>query len=179
MNEVLQSVVASAGGVTAAAHGWILVPTSAGLEVAAATDAAGLVGQVVPAEGSTAGYVVASGQPVAMVPRPGDPAASAGVPAVLGLQPVSVLCVPCVHDDGVVAVLELVDKAGGGSFTFDDVELATVLAGIAGAAVASGTGASPVPTPDQLAAELRGLADADPVAYGAVARAIEAILSRG
>ena len=35
------------------------------------------------------------------------------------------------------AALELIDKDGGGSFSFDDIEIATLLAGIAGAALSS------------------------------------------
>ena len=83
-------------------------------------------------------------------------------------RPASVLCVPCAHDDDVLGVLELVDKAGGGPFTFDDVELITVLANIAGSALAESAGGV-VRSPDELGGELRQLAADDPTAYVAVA----------
>ena len=126
-----------------------------------------LVGTRVPAEGGTAGYVLASGQPVAMMPRADDPAATEGVVGVLGIRPASVLCVPCAYDDEVLGVLELVDKAGGGAFTFDDVELATVLANIAGSALRDRGPAVAVRPADELAADLRQLSAADPASLRA------------
>lgn len=179
MNVVLQSIVTSAGTVAEAAQGWVLAPRPGGLEVVAAVGAGELIGRAVPAEGSTAAYVLAAGQPVAMLPRADDPATGAGVAALLGVRPGSVLCVPCVHDDEVLGVLELVDKTGGGPFSFDDVELVTVLAGIAGAALQEGGDDLTVPSPDDLATELRRLAGADPTTYATVARAVDALLARG
>ena len=76
------------------------------------------------------------------------------------------LCVPCLHDDAVLGALELVDKAGGGPFSFDDVELVTLLGGIAGAAL-SVRGTEVVPrSPAEFATELARLASSDPGAYG-------------
>ncbi len=126
----------------------------------------------------TAAYVLASGQPVAMVPRADDANAADGVAALLGTRPASVLCVPCAHDDDVLGVLELVDKAGGSPFTFDDVELITVLANIAGSALRESAG-SDVRSPDELGGELRQLAANDPTAYIAVASVLEVLLARG
>ncbi len=180
MNLVLPSVLSSAGAVTAAAQGWLLEPHGDQLEVVAVIGAGGeLVGTRVGAEGSTAGYVLASGQPVAMMPRPDDPAVGGGVAGHLGLVPASVLCVPCAHDDDVLGVIELVDKAGGGAFSFDDVEVVTVLAGIAGAALRDRDPGVDVRSADELGAELRQLAGADPAGYVRVATVVEALLARG
>ena len=179
MNLVLHTILGSAGAVTAAAQGWILEPRGNQLEVVAAIGSGELVGTRVAAEGGTAGYVLASGQPVAMMPRPDDPASSEGVVAALGIRPGSVLCVPCAHDDEVLGVLELVDKAGGGAFTFDDVELATVLANIAGSALRDRGPDEAVRPAEELGAELRALSAADPAAYVRVATVIEALLARG
>ncbi len=178
MNLVLHTILSSAGAVTAAGQGWILEPRGDQFEVVAAIGAGELVGTRVPAEGGTAGYVMASGQPVAMMPRADDPAATEGVVGVLGIRPASVLCVPCAYDDEVLGVLELVDKAGG-AFSFDDVELSTVLANIAGSALADQGSATSVRPPDELAADLRQLSAVDPATYVRVATVLEALLARG
>ncbi len=178
MNLVLHTILSSAGAVTAAGQGWILEPRGDELEVVAAIGSGELVGIRVPAEGGTAGYVLASGQPVAMMPRAEDPAASEGVVGVLGIRPASVLSVPCAFDDEVLGVLELVDKAGG-AFSFDDVELSTVLANIAGSALRDRDPAVSVRPPDELAADLRQLSAADPATYVRVATVLEALLARG
>jgi GAF domain-containing protein len=179
VNIVLQSILGSAADVTAADMGWILVDRDGSLEVVAGADGGDLIGATVPADAGTAAYVLASGQPVAMVPRPDDPNATDGVAALVGTRPATVLCAPCAHDDEVLGVLELVDK-NGGPFTFDDVELVTVLANIAGSVLRSdpSTG-SDVRSPEELFADLRQLAGTDPTSYIAVATVLEALLARG
>ena len=72
---------------------------------------------------------------MAIAPRGADPRLSEGLGARLGRMPASLLCVPCHHEDAIVGALELVDKAGGAPFSIDDVELVTLLGGIAGAAL--------------------------------------------
>lgn len=179
MNPVLQAVVASAVESCGASHGWIVVPRGDTLEVAAASGDGALVGGAVRGEGATAAYVLASGQPVAMVPRADDPGRGEGVAALLGVLPSAVLCVPCTAGDDVVGALELIDKTGGGGFSFDDVEVATILGNVAGAALLGGQAAPPARSPDELAADLRGLVVSDPAGYQAVATVIEALLARG
>jgi len=179
MNVVLQSVLGSACDVTGAAVGWVLVPRGDALEVVAAVGAADLIGAEVASDAGTAAYVLASGQPMAMTPRPDDPVASGGVAALVGVQPTAVLCVPCAHDDEVLGVLELVDKRDGGPFSFDDVELVTVLSNIAGAALRPDPATREVRSPEELFADLRQLAGADPTAYIGVATVLEALLARG
>jgi GAF domain-containing protein len=179
MNEVMQSVVESAVGATAAAAGWVMALRGDGLVVVAALGAGEIIGTEVPAESGTAGFVVNSGQPMAMAAREGDDRLSEGVLGLLAERPSSVLCVPCTTADTVVGVLELVDKAGGGTFTFDDVELATLLAGVAAAALQSQEGEVAVRSPDALGAELHRLAAADPTGYAQVATLLEVILARG
>jgi len=179
MNPVLQAVTDSAVGATGAAAGWVMALRDERLTVLAAFGAASIVGTDVAAGEGTAGFVATSGQPMAMAARAGDARLSEGVLGLLPEQPSSVLCVPCTAADTVVGVLELVDKAGGGTFTFDDVELASLLAGIAAVAIESDEGDVAVRAPDELGAELRRLAAADPAGYVQVATLVEAILARG
>ncbi len=178
MNLVLDTIITSAGNATSATRGWILGRHPDGLEVLAAVGAADLVGSTVAADVGAAGYVFASGQPVAMTPRHDDPSAREGIVARFDQAPTSVLCVPCAHDDEVLGVVELVDKAGGSAFTFDDIEIVTVLADVVGSALRSAVPEREVRPPAELSAELRQLALDDAGAYARVANVLEALLAR-
>ena len=72
-----------------------------------------------------------------------------------------------------------VDKAGGAPFSFDDVEVVTLLAGIAG--VALGVAGMEVPSrpPAEFGAELAHIASSDPAAYARLSVVLEALLGRG
>jgi GAF domain-containing protein len=87
-----------------------------------------------------------------------------------------VLCVPC-GDDEIVGALELVDKAGGAAFSFDDVELATLLAGIAGVAIEARADGPAAPSARELASGLERLAATDAARYDTVARAVAALVA--
>ncbi len=182
MNDpVLEAVVRAAVSATGATGGWLVASRGDELElVAVAGDVdPGIVGSRVSGSAGVAGYVVGSGQPLALSAGRDDPRLSEGAAASIGRRPSSVVCVPC-EDDGVVAgALELIDKAGGGSFSFDDVELATLLAGIAAAALTSGSdGRTAVPTPEQLAHRLRALAAVDARRYATTATVVASLLDR-
>jgi sigma-B regulation protein RsbU (phosphoserine phosphatase) len=181
MNAVLQAIAGAARDATAATAVWALALEGGRLRaLAAAGEHAGeLIGAQMPAGEGTAGYVISSGQPIAIAPRGGDPRWSEGLAGRLGLQPRSVLCVPCLHQDTVLGALELVDKAGGGPFSFDDVEIVTLLAGIAGAALAAAGAEVAVRPPNEIAAELSRLSSTDPAAYARLATVLEALLARG
>lgn len=179
---VLQAVLDAATSGTAGTAGWLLAVRGEQLEVMATSGTApgSVVGALVPAETGTAGFVVGSGQPVALAVRPDDARAAAGVPELVGRRPVTNLCVPCDSSEGIAGALEVIDKAGGATFTFDDVELATLLAGIAGAALAAGgVGQRHVPTPAQLAADLERLRDVDAARYAAVASVVVTLVADG
>jgi GAF domain-containing protein len=179
---VLDTLTEAAVGAAGASRGWLLRVEGGELRVVAAAgerpgDAIGLA---VPLDRGTAGFVVSSGQPLAAMPRPGDERFAVGVAVALGIDTRAVLCVPCGTDDAVLGALEVVDKPGGGPFSIDDVELLTLLGTIAGAALAGGDDAAgAVPGPDELAAELRRLAAADPSRYAFVAAAVDALLAHG
>jgi GAF domain-containing protein len=180
VNPVLQSIVSAAIGATAAQRGWVLALEDGELRVVAALGegAGDLMGVEVPSGSGTSGFVASSGQPIALSPRSDDVRLAEGITALLGTRPTSILSVPCGSED-VVGVLELVDKVGGGAFSFDDVELATLLAGIAGAALQAPGGEINVRPPAEIGAELGRLASADPESYARVATVVEALLARG
>lgn len=178
---ILQSVLRSAIEATGAAQGWILETAGSELVVRASvgTDVH-LIGQRVPLDAGFAGYVASSGQPIAMSPRRDDSRSAQGVAALVGTQPGSVLAVPCGVGDTIDGVLELVEKHGGGPFTFDDVEIATLLAGIAATALqADGQPMASVPSPQQIGADLARLASSDPTRYATLATFLATVLSDG
>jgi GAF domain-containing protein len=176
---VLMSITRAAVDATGATLGWLVALDGDGLRVVAAAGAdvpVDLVDTRVAAGGAAA-LVLASGQPMAVVPRSNDEQFSRGVPAAIGVTPTSVLCVPC-GEDQVMGALEVINKAGGGSFSFDDVEIATLLAGIAGAALSSDARARTVPSPRELANDLEVLAAQDPSRYATIAGVLGALFDR-
>jgi len=178
VDPVLQALVAAAVGATNATEGWVVTEDRGRLAVQAAVGAASAstVGRPAEAVGGTAGFVLATGQPLALTLRPDDPRAAEGIPALLGLRPTTVVAVPCATDDGVVGVIELIDKQGG-PFSFDDLELVTLLAGVAAVALTA-SGSVSVPSPAELAGDLERLVAADPAHYAAVATTVAALLGR-
>lgn len=172
-----QAIVDAAISSTTAASGWLLAGADDGLRVLATAGlAAGHqeVGATVELQGAKA-YVLAAGQPTALLPQPGDAANANGGGAPVA--PASLLAVPC-GDDDIVAVLEVADKAGGATFGFDDINVMSGLASVAATIVLEGNDAQrQVATPAQLGAELESLAQRLPARYEHVAQVIEALLS--
>ena len=176
---VLDAIVRAAVEATGATRGWLVAPEGAILRVIAAAggDRPGdLVGIEIAAGVGTAGLVIAGGQPMAVALREGDEQ-FAQVVAVAGTSPKSILSVPC-GDDEIVGALELIDKRGATNFAFDDVEVATMLADIAAAAIVVAIGGVAPPSPAQLAAELDRIAADEPARYGVVAKLISALLGQ-
>jgi GAF domain-containing protein len=177
----VQVIVDAAVDATGAAVGWLAVIDGDHLEVAGAsaqdaTTAAALVGRRIAAGVGTAGFVVQSGQPVALRPGTGGAGDQAGA-ALIGREPTSLVCVPCSGSGDAVGVLQVVDKFGGEAFDFDDIEVLTLLGTIGGAAIADAGGdAAYIPAPARIAADLDNLATADPERYAAVAGMISSLL---
>lgn len=179
---MLAAILKAAAGVTGAAAGWVVCVDDDHIEVRAVVGDAppSLLGTDIPFGSGAIGYVVASGQPVALTSPAGEQREADGLAAALGRTAGSVLCVPCEAEDQIVGAIELVDKSGGGSFSFDDVELATLLAGVAGVALAAGghaAGRAPVPpSPAALADGLARLAADAPARYLAVVEVVAGLL---
>jgi len=175
---VVRAVLDAAVDSTGASAGWVLAVAGSRLQsVAVAGIGDALVGAHVALGAGTAGYVATSGNPLALSGASGDARLADGFVALTGLQPASVLCVPCLGGADVAGVIELVADTDG-VFGFDDVEVATVLARVAAAALAAGHRTAP-PQPAALGARLEQLARADPARYAGVAAAVDALLPRG
>jgi GAF domain len=172
-----QAIVQAAVEATGSAGGWLLGVNEGSFTVLAVyghgghDGAADRVGERVGADGA-AGFVATSGQPAAMQISTDD-VDNDGAGGGVG-TPSAILAVPCGTEE-VIGVVELVDPAGG-AYSFDDVEVVSMLADVAGAAMTE-TGAGPAPpSPAALARGLELLAASDAGRYAAVARAVESLL---
>lgn len=175
----LAALVEAAVDATAAAQGWLLAVEGDELVVVAASGGASPGSRVGARRAvvGTAGYVAGSGQPAALQVS-SDDSSNDGAGGLDGI-PTAILAVPC-GDDDVIGVLELVDKSGGAEpFSFDDVEVASLLARVAGSALTDASDTTPgAPTPGELAGELERLAAADASRYAAVATMLQAVLGQ-
>lgn len=96
--------------------------------VAAAGPAAGdVVGLAIDASAGIAGYAFSTGQPLAVADVARDPRFDRTVAEATGYVPSSLLATPLVDDQGVVGVLEVLDRRDG-TFTLHDLEVAATLA---------------------------------------------------
>jgi len=173
---ILDAIVTAAVDVTAASVGWMLMIDGDELVVVAAAgggDPQSLIGTRVEVSG-VGGLVLASEQPAAIDTPPSD-TSNVGAGGLEG-NPAGVLAAPC-GDEDVLGVLELARPEGSGPFTVDDIEEVTLLARVAGAALAELDDAmASAPSPTELGTDLARLAAADPAHYAAVARMIAAVL---
>jgi len=177
----LQAITEAAAEAAAASYAWLLASEGDGLAVVSATgpDVGATVGRALAAGEGSAGYVLSSGQPLALQLQPDDASPWAARHPLLGRVPETILSVPCPGSSGTHGVLELLDKTGG-AFSFDDVEVVSLLGSIAGAALDDGVlHGPPVTAPDELGHELHQLFVDDPPEYARIAAVLQALLSHG
>lgn len=105
--------------------------------VAAGEHGQGVVGLTVdPGEG-VAGYVYATGQPLAIGETTIDPRFRRDAAEQTGYVPRSLLAVPLADAAGTIGVLEVLDRRDGAPFDLADLEAASVFAGQATVAIRS------------------------------------------
>ena len=97
-------------------------------EVAAGEHGQGVVGLAIESGQGVAGYVFSTGQPLALSDVARDARFGRETAAQTGYVPRSLIAVPLVDDEGILGVLEVLDKRGDSGFDLRDVELATVFA---------------------------------------------------
>lgn len=172
-----QAIVEAALAATNASSGWLLAAGDHDMLVKAIGGPARgtiAVGSPVASEGAKA-FVLASGQPAALMPQPSD-IANRHAGGAAGL-PGSVLAVPC-GDPDIVGVLEVSGKADGDGFTFRDIEALSGLALVASVLLAEQHDVVVnVTSPEQISAEISALAQRNPNRYATVVSVIEALLS--
>jgi GAF domain-containing protein len=77
----------------------------------------------VPLGHGIAGLVAVTGQAIAVSDAQADPRQAADIARATGYVPRNILCVPLIHDEEIVGVLELLDKQGAPSFSPTDMEI--------------------------------------------------------
>jgi GAF domain-containing protein len=106
-------------------------------EVAAGDQGQGVVGLAIETGQGVAGYVFSTGQPIALADVAGDARFGRSTAEQTGYVPRSLIAVPLADDEGVLGVLEVLDKRGDGGFDLRDLELAGVFARQATVAIRS------------------------------------------
>jgi GAF domain-containing protein len=98
---------------------------------AAGPQGQGVVGLSVAANEGIAGYAFATGQPLAIADVRTDPRFELGTAERTGYVPRSLLAVPLVDDDGIIGVMEWLDRLDGAQFDLGDLDVATRVAAAA------------------------------------------------
>src|SRR5205814_9271078 len=96
--------------------------------VAAGEHGQGVVGLSIRPGDGVAGYVFASGQPLAIGETTVDPRFQREAAEQTGYVPRSLLAVPLADDAGTIGVLEVLDRRDGAPFDLADVDAAGVFA---------------------------------------------------
>ncbi|HMA36518.1 MAG TPA: GAF domain-containing protein [Chloroflexia bacterium] len=89
----------------------------------------------VPLGHGIAGLVAVTGQPMAISDAQSDARQAADIARGVGYVPHNILCVPLVHEDQIVGVLELLDKQGAPSFSTGDMQVLGHFANLAAVAI--------------------------------------------
>jgi GAF domain-containing protein len=89
----------------------------------------------VPVGTGIAGYVAATGLPLAVANAAEDPRFARNIGQAIGYIPQTILCVPLYLNGSVIGVLELLDKAGDEPFSSGDMDLLARFANLAALAL--------------------------------------------
>lgn len=106
-------------------------------EMAAGDQGQGVVGLSIGPGQGVAGYVFSTGQPIALSEVERDARFGRTTAEQTGYVPRSLVAVPLMDDEGILGVLEVLDKRGDVGFDLRDVDLATVFARQATVAIRS------------------------------------------
>jgi GAF domain-containing protein len=98
---------------------------------AAGPQGQGVIGLSVAANEGIAGYAFATGQPLAIADVRIDPRFELETAERTGYVPRSLLAVPLVDDDGIIGVMEWLDRLDGAPFDLGDLDVATRVAAAA------------------------------------------------
>jgi GAF domain-containing protein len=138
-SRLLRLIVATAARVIDAQYGSLFLVDQETeelvFEVSLREDVSELREHRVPLGHGIAGLVAATGQPMAIADAAQNPLHAVDLAQRLGYQPSSILCVPLIHNDEVIGVLELLDKVGAHSFNTEDMARLSLFAEQAATAI--------------------------------------------
>jgi GAF domain-containing protein len=125
--DVLEAIVETAAAVLQAEAGALFLLDDEGDQLVFQVALGGRAETVkhfrVPVGHGIAGYVAATGQPLAVAQAENDPRFAREIGEAIDYRPSTILCVPLYLREQVVGVLELLNKAGGVPFSPRDMEL--------------------------------------------------------
>lgn len=98
---------------------------------AAGPQGQGVIGLAIAPHEGIAGYAFSTGQPLAVADVTADPRFERGTAERTGYVPRSLLAVPLVDEDGIVGVMEFLDRTDGAPFDLADLEVASRVAAAA------------------------------------------------
>jgi GAF domain-containing protein len=160
---LLQSIVDAAGRIFgAAAASILLVNEKEGVlefKVSFGASDHDLVGVKFPLDKGIAGYVVMTGQPIAISKVQNDPRFNQEFAKSTGYVPRSLLATPLQFEDQVIGVMEVLDKLAAPTFGLQDMELLGIFA--RQAAIAINLGQQVEQLNDALVNGIRGLLEPD------------------
>jgi GAF domain-containing protein len=131
-DELLQTIVEAAARLFGAAASSIALLDDAQeklqFRVATGAGAAEVVGMSIPVGQGIAGYVVMTGQPLAVSSVQEDPRFARETARKTGYVPKSILAMPLLYGDRPIGVIEVLDKIDAASFGIQDMELLGIFA---------------------------------------------------
>ena len=142
-NELLQTIVEAAARLFGAAASSIALLDESQeklvFRVATGAGASEVIGLSVSVGQGIAGYVVATGQPMAVSSVPEDPRCARDTARKTGYVPKSILAMPLLYDERPLGVIEVLDKINAPSFGMQDMELLGIFARQAAVAIRATT----------------------------------------
>ena len=105
--------------------------------IAAGVQGQGVVGLSIPADQGIAGWVAQHREPLRLVDASADPRHDPTIARRTGLVPRSMLCVPLLHRERLLGVVQVINRLDGGVFTEDELRLVRALADHAAIAIAN------------------------------------------
>ena len=131
-DELLQTIVEAAARLFGAAASSIALLDDARqrlqFRVATGAGSAEVVGMSIPVGQGIAGYVVMTGQPLAVSSVQEDPRFARETARKTGYVPRSILAMPLLYGDRPIGVIEVLDKIDAASFGMQDMELLGIFA---------------------------------------------------
>jgi len=130
--ELLQSIVDTAARIFGAAAASIALVDEKQqvieFKVAYGVGNEDVIGMRIPLDSGIAGYVVMTGQPIAISDVQQDPRFNLEFAESTGYVPKSILAMPLIRNDRVIGVMEVLDKIDEPSFGLEDMELLGIFA---------------------------------------------------
>jgi GAF domain-containing protein len=134
----------------------------------------------IPLGQGIAGLVAVSDQPMAISDASSDPRQAADIAKRVGYEPESILCVPLIHNEVVIGVLELLDREGAPSYSAADMATSGLFANQTAVAIEQSRNQQRLPALlGEVLGSLGGVSEHQRVGLGEGARSFAAGVEEG